>query len=79
MTAATRPSSDNAPISAPAHSLSVLSTGMSRLRIVQSSERNVQSFDSSLYQLVKQGRIELEEALNNADSRTNLEAKINFG
>jgi twitching motility protein PilU len=47
--------------------------------IVQSSERNVQSFDSSLYQLVKQGRIELEEALNNADSRTNLEAKINFG
>ena len=24
-------------------------------------------------------RIELEEALTNADSRTNLEAKINFG
>ena len=27
----------------------------------------------------KQGRIGLEEALDNADSRTNLEAKINFG
>ena len=25
------------------------------------------------------GKAELEEALNNADSRTNLEAKINFG
>ena len=47
--------------------------------IVQSSERNVQSFDAALYELVKSGRIELEEALNNADSRTNLEAKINFG
>lgn len=47
--------------------------------IVQSSERGVQSFDHALYELVKQGRVELEEALNNADSRTNLEAKINFG
>ncbi|HNR22140.1 MAG TPA: PilT/PilU family type 4a pilus ATPase [Steroidobacteraceae bacterium] len=47
--------------------------------IVQSSERGVQSFDTALYELVRQGRIELEEALNNADSRTNLEAKINFG
>jgi Tfp pilus assembly ATPase PilU len=28
---------------------------------------------------VKQGRIDLEEALNNADSRHNLEARINFG
>jgi len=26
-----------------------------------------------------EGRITLEEALNNADSKTNLEAKINFG
>ena len=29
--------------------------------------------------LYKQNRIELEEALLNADSRSNLEAKINFG
>ena len=44
-----------------------------------SSERNIQSFDMALFQLVQDGRVELEEALNNADSRTNLEAKINFG
>lgn len=39
----------------------------------------MQTFDTALYSLFKEGRIELEEALNNADSRTNLEAKINFG
>jgi twitching motility protein PilU len=43
------------------------------------SERGMQGFDSSLYNLVREGRIEMEEALANADSRTNLEAKINFG
>ena len=39
----------------------------------------MQSFDVALLDLYKQNRIELEEALTNADSRTNLEAKINFG
>jgi twitching motility protein PilU len=39
----------------------------------------MQTFDMSLFSLYKEGRIELEEALSNADSRTNLEAKINFG
>ncbi len=39
----------------------------------------MQSFDMALYNLYKGKRIELREALNNADSRTNLEAKINFG
>ena len=43
------------------------------------TERGMLSFDSSLYNLVREGRIELEEALTSADSRTNLEAKINFG
>ena len=47
--------------------------------IVASSERGVQSFDVALLNLYKQGRIEIEEALANADSRSNLEAKINFG
>jgi twitching motility protein PilU len=47
--------------------------------IVASSERGVQSFDAALHALFKDGRVELEEALANADSRTNLEAKINFG
>ena len=47
--------------------------------IAQSGERDIQSFDAALHSLYKQNRIELEEALANADSRTNLEAKINFG
>ena len=45
----------------------------------ESPEGGMQSFDQALYQLYKDGRIELEEALKNADSRANLEAKINFG
>jgi twitching motility protein PilU len=44
-----------------------------------SGERGVQSFDNALLSLYKQNRIELEEALSNADSRANLETKINFG
>ncbi len=47
--------------------------------IIQSGERDIQSFDVALLQLYKAGRIELQDALANADSRTNLEAKINFG
>ncbi|HKY93161.1 MAG TPA: PilT/PilU family type 4a pilus ATPase [Nevskiaceae bacterium] len=44
-----------------------------------SSDRGMQTFDQSLFLLYKQGVIDLEEALSNSDSRTNLEAKINFG
>jgi twitching motility protein PilU len=44
-----------------------------------SGDKGIQSFDAALHQLYKQGRIGLEEALLNADSRANLEAKINFG
>jgi twitching motility protein PilU len=47
--------------------------------IQASSERGVQSFDSALHKLYMDQRISLEEALSAADSRTNLEAKINFG
>jgi twitching motility protein PilU len=47
--------------------------------ISASSERGVQSFDVALRGLYKEERIELAEALANADSRANLEAKINFG
>jgi twitching motility protein PilU len=47
--------------------------------ITSSGERGIQSFDVSLRDLFKAGRIELEEALTSADSRANLEAKINFG
>ena len=45
----------------------------------QSSEKGMLTFDNSLFDLYKRGVIDLEEALSNADSRTNLEAKINFG
>lgn len=39
----------------------------------------MQSLDISLYQLYLDGKVTLEDAIANADSRTNLEAKINFG
>jgi len=39
----------------------------------------MQTFDEALYNLYREDRIDLEEALSNADSRTDLEAKINFG
>jgi twitching motility protein PilU len=44
-----------------------------------SGERGIRSFDAALHELFKQGRVGLEEALLHADSRANLEAKINFG
>ena len=44
-----------------------------------SGERGIRSFDAALHEMYKQGRIGLEEALLHADSRANLEAKINFG
>ena len=47
--------------------------------ITTSTERGTQSFDVALYTLYKSGKVMLEEALSNADSRANLEAKINFG
>jgi twitching motility protein PilU len=42
-------------------------------------EPGMQSFDQALYDLYRRGVISMEEALSNADSRSNLEAKINFG
>ena len=39
----------------------------------------MQTFDQSLYDLYKSERISLDDALNNADSRGNLEWQINFG
>ena len=44
-----------------------------------SKEPGVQTFDNALFELYRGGAIGMEEALSNADSRTNLEAKINFG
>ena len=44
-----------------------------------SGQRGMQTFDDALYKLYKDGRITLDEALINADSKTNLEARVNFG
>jgi twitching motility protein PilU len=44
-----------------------------------SGEAGMQNFDDALLQLYKDGTITLEEAMSHADSRSNLEAKINFG
>jgi len=45
----------------------------------KSQQGGMQTFDMSLYQLWKDGRISREEALKNADSRANLEWRMNFG
>jgi twitching motility protein PilU len=47
--------------------------------IKDSSEKGVQNFDDALLNLYKAGTITLEEAMSHADSRSNLEAKVNFG
>ena len=44
-----------------------------------SGEQGMQNFDDALLALYKAGTITLEEAMSHADSRSNLEAKINFG
>jgi len=44
-----------------------------------SGAKGMQTFDDALYKLYKAGKISLEEALKNADSRNDLEGRINFG
>jgi twitching motility protein PilU len=44
-----------------------------------SGEKGMQNFDEALLSLYKNGTITLEEAMSHADSRSNLEAKVNFG
>jgi twitching motility protein PilU len=44
-----------------------------------SGEKGVQNFDDALLALYRAGTITLEEAMSHADSRSNLEAKVNFG
>ncbi len=44
-----------------------------------SGSKGMQAFDDALLALYKAEKISLEEALRNADSRNDLEAKVNFG
>jgi twitching motility protein PilU len=45
----------------------------------ESGEQGMQNFDDALLGLYKAGSITLDEAMTHADSRANLEAKVNFG
>jgi twitching motility protein PilU len=45
----------------------------------ESGEAGMVTFDDALLSLYKAGTITLEEAMTHADSRANLEAKVNFG
>lgn len=44
-----------------------------------SGSKGMKTFDAALFDLYQSGMISMEEALKNADSRNDLEAKINFG
>ena len=44
----------------------------------KSGEQGMQTFDMALYNLYKEGKITLEEALRNADSKNNLRLRINL-
>jgi twitching motility protein PilU len=44
-----------------------------------SGEQGMVTFDDALLDLYKQGTITMDEAMSHADSRANLEAKVNFG
>ncbi|MDM8562060.1 PilT/PilU family type 4a pilus ATPase [Candidatus Marithioploca araucensis] len=44
-----------------------------------SGAKGMQTFDDALFNLYKAGKVSLEEALNNADSRNDLQGKIQFG
>ncbi|MDP6675129.1 MAG: PilT/PilU family type 4a pilus ATPase [Gammaproteobacteria bacterium] len=44
-----------------------------------STEQGMQTFDQSLLQLYQDGKVTMDEALANADSRANLESQIHFG
>jgi twitching motility protein PilU len=47
--------------------------------MANAEEGGMTTFDNALLRLYREGRIDLDECLKNADSSANLEAKINFG
>ncbi len=52
--------------------------GKIKTAMSESGQYGMQTFDAALLNLYREGRIVLEEALSNADSRSDLESKINF-
>ena len=59
----------------------ILSRKISEVReaMTQSTAAGMQTFDDALLKLYRSGEISLDEALSNADSSPNLQAKIAFG
>ncbi len=47
--------------------------------MTNSGNKSMKTFDDALFELYKAKKISLQETLMNADSRNDLEAKINFG
>ena len=47
--------------------------------MAESNEGGMQTFDTALLNLYKEGKISMDEAIKNADSPANLEASIHFG
>jgi twitching motility protein PilU len=45
----------------------------------ESTEQGMQTFDQALLKLYQDGKVTMDEALANADSRANLESSIHFG
>lgn len=59
----------------------ILKGGLNEIKLAMSTSgsKGMVTFDDALYGLYKEEKISLEEALKNADSSNDLEAKINFG
>ena len=68
-------------IRSPLISEMILKGRVSEIRdvIAKSTDSGMQTFDQSLLKLYHDGRVSMDEALANADSRANLEAQIHFG
>ncbi|AHE99546.1 PilT/PilU family type 4a pilus ATPase [Thioalkalivibrio paradoxus] len=47
--------------------------------MTKGAKDGMRTFDQALFQLYKEGKVELEEALSKADSRADLEWRLNFG
>jgi len=48
------------------------------IKEIMDKSEEMQTFDNHIYQLYKEGKISLEEALKNAESASNLQVKINL-
>lgn len=68
-------------INTPHISSLILKADLTEIKVAMktSGSKGMKIFDDALFELYQANKITLEEALRNADSRNDLEAKINFG